>query len=161
LNPEYNLNSTAGSRLGANITEESRAKMSAAAQGRKHTKETKNLISLANKGINNPSFGKIPSKETKALISLARLGKSFISDSIKTKMSEESGTALRILDLETNETSEFSSITRAAKAMGVTQPPLSRRVKNTEGPFIVKKRYQVERVEQDKDSWSIIMLIEC
>ena len=65
-------------------------------------------------------------------------------------MSEESGTALRILDLETNETSEFSSITRAAKAMGVTQPPLSRRVKNTEGPFIVKKRYQVERVKPDK-----------
>lgn len=150
LNPEYNLNSTAGSRLGANISEESRAKMSAAAQGRKHTKETKNLISLANKGINNPNFGKIPSKETKALISLARLGKSFISDSIKTKMSEESGTALRILDLETNETSEFSSITRAAKAMGVTQPPLSRRVKNTEGPFIVKKRYQVEIVKPDK-----------
>jgi hypothetical protein len=54
LNPEYNLNSTAGSRLGANITEESRVKMRAAAQGRKHTEDTKNLISLANKGINNP-----------------------------------------------------------------------------------------------------------
>lgn len=146
LNPEYNLNSTAGSRLGANISNESRQKMSAAAIGRKHTEETKNLISLANKGINNPNFGKTHSKETKALISLARLGKSILSESVKAKMSEQSGTALRIIDLRTNETSEFTSITKAAKAMGVTQPPLSRRVKNSQGPFIVKKRYQVEKV---------------
>ena len=61
-------------------------------------------------------------------------------------MSEDTGTALRVLDLKTNETSVYTSITRAAKAMGVTQPPLSRRVKNTQGSFIVKKRYQVERV---------------
>lgn len=147
LNPEYNLNSTAGSRLGAKLSEESRLKMSQAAQGRKHTEETKNLISLATKDINNPNFGKTHSKETKALISLARLGKSFLSDSIKAKMSEESGTALRVLDLETNETSVYSSITKAAKGMGVTQPPLSRRVKNTQGSFIFKKRYQVEKIK--------------
>lgn len=150
LNPEYNLNPTAGSRFGANITEESRVKMSTAAQGRKHTEETKNLISLASKGMANHNFGKTHSKETKALISLARLGKSFLSDSIKAKMSEESGTALRITDLNTNETSEFSSITKAAKAMNVTQPPLSRRVKNTQGSFIVKKRYLVEKVDTEK-----------
>jgi len=150
LNPEYNLNPTAGSRLGANITEESRVKMSTAAQGRKHTEETKNLISLASKGINNHNFGKTHSEETKGLIARARLGKSFLSDSIKAKMSEESGTALRITDLKTNETSEFSSITKAAKAMNVTQPPLSRRVKNTQGSFIVKKRYLVEKVNSEK-----------
>lgn len=62
--------------------------MSILAQGRKHTEETKKLISLATKGINNPNFGKRHSEETKALITLARLGKSHISESIKAKMSE-------------------------------------------------------------------------
>jgi group I intron endonuclease len=120
--------------------------MSISAQGRKHTEETKNLISLANKGINNPNFGKIPSEETKALIALARLGKSHLSESIKAKMSEEMGTAIRVIDLKTNEITVYTSINKAAKAMGVTQPSLSIRVKNTQGSFIVKKRYQVEKV---------------
>lgn len=146
LKPEYNLNSTAGSRLGSILSEETREKMSISAKGHKHTEETKKLISLANKGINNPNFGKTHSEETKALISLARLGKSILSESIKSKMSEDSGTALKVIDLKTNETSVYTSITKAAKAMAVTQPPLSRRVKNTQGSFIVKKRYQVEKV---------------
>ena len=120
--------------------------MSKYAKGRKHTEQSKNLLSLANKGINHPNFGKTQSKETKAFISLARLGKNFLSESARDKMSESTGTALRVLDLKTNETSVYTSITRAAKAMGVTQPPLSRRVKNTQGSFIVKKRYQFERV---------------
>lgn len=146
LKPEYNLNSTAGSRLGSNHSEETRVKMSNSAQGRKHTEETKNQISLATKGINNPNFGKTHSEETKALISLARLGKSILSESMKEKMSEERGTALRVIDLKTNETSVYTSITKAAKGMGVTQPSLSIRVKNTQGSFIVKKRYQVEKI---------------
>lgn len=165
LKPEYNLNSTASSRLGSIHSQETREKMIISAQGRKHTEETKKLISLATKGINNPNFGKTHTEETKALISLARLGKSFLSESIKAKMSEESGTALKVLpgaarrleehplppggevlDLNTNETSVYTSITKAGKAMGVTQPALSRRVKNTQGCFIVKKRYRVEKV---------------
>lgn len=60
LKPEYNLNSTAGSRFGSRNSEETRIKMSVSAKkkGRKHTEETKNLISLATKSINNPNFGK-------------------------------------------------------------------------------------------------------
>lgn len=37
LKPEYNLNSTAGSRLGSVHTEETKLKMSKSATGRKHT----------------------------------------------------------------------------------------------------------------------------
>ena len=120
--------------------------MSIFALGHKHTEETKKLISLATKGINTPNLGKTHSEETKALISLARLGKSILSESMKAKMSEESGTALRVIDLKTNEISVYTSITKAAKALGMTQPPISRRVKNTQGSFMVKKRYQVEKV---------------
>lgn len=145
--PEYNLNPTAGSRFGSIYSEESRLKMSNSAKGRKHTEQSKNLLSLASRGINNPNFGKTHSEETKSLISLARTGKNFLSESAKDKMSEDTGTALRVLDLETNKTLIYTSITRAAKAMGVTSPSIGRRIKNTQGSFIVKKRYQVERVE--------------
>lgn len=145
--PEYNLNPVAGSRLGSTYSEESRLKMSNSAKGRKHTEQSKSLLSLAKKGINNPNFGKTRSKETKALISLARLGKSFLLESTKDRMSKSTGTSLKVLDLKTNETSIYTSITRAAEAMGVTRPPLGRRVKNSQGSFVVKKRYQVEKVE--------------
>ena len=147
LKPEYNINPTAGSRFGSTHLAETLLKMSKSAQGRKHSEETKKLLSLANKGMRNPNFGKTHSAETKALISLARLGKSILSESTKDKMSADRGTAIRVLDLKTNETSVYTSIARAAKAMGVTRPPLSNRIKETQGSIIVKKRFQVEKVK--------------
>lgn len=149
--PEYNLNPTAGSRLGSIHSEETKGIMSNTHKGHKLTEETKNLLSLANKGVNNPNFGKKHSAETKALISLARLGKSFISKSIKDKMSIDRGTAIRVLDLNTNEVSVYTSITRAAEYMGVTQPLLSKRLKETQGSIIVKKRFQVEKVNENSE----------
>ena len=97
--------------------------------------------------MNKPNFGKTHSKETRALITLAKLGKSFHSESMKLKMSIDSGTSLRVLDLITNETSVYPSITKAAKAMGVSQAAISKRFKNTTNTFIIKKRYKVEKVE--------------
>jgi len=42
----------------------------------------------------------------------------------------------------------YSSITKAAEAMGVSQASISKRFKNmTRGPLIFKKRYKVEKVE--------------
>ena len=96
--------------------------MSISALGRKHTEKTKKLISLATKDINNPNFGKTHSEETKALISLARLGKSILSEPMKAKMSEQNGTALRVIDLKINEISVYTSITKGAKAIGMAQP---------------------------------------
>jgi len=151
LNPVYNLNSIAGSRLGSTHSEETKRKMRNTAQGRKMSEQAKILLSLANKGMNNPNFGKTHRAETKALISTARLGKSFLSESIKDRMSVDSGTAVRVLDLATSELSVYPSITRAAKAMGVTQPPLSRRLKETQGSIIVKKRFQVEKVNENSE----------
>lgn len=151
LKPEYNINPTAGSRFGSTHLAETLLKMSKSAQGRKHSEETKKLLSLANKGMRNPNFGKTHSAETKALISLARLGKSILSESTKDKMSADRGTAIRVLDLKTNETSVYTSIARAAKAMGVTRPPLSNRIKETQGSIIVKKRFQVEKVKSTQE----------
>lgn len=150
--PTYNINSTAGSRLGSPHSEATKEKMSNLVKGRKLTEQTKKLLSLANKGINNANFGKRHSAETKALISLARLGKSFISESLKDKMSAERGISIKVLDLNTSLVSVYTSITRAAKAMGVTQPSLSKRLKETQGPIIVKKCFQVEKVNENSES---------
>lgn len=114
LKPKYNILTTAGSRLGSIHSEESRLKMSNSSKGRIFSEETKKLLSLAKKGMNNPNFGKTHSEETKALITLAKLGKSFLSESMKSKMSRDSGTSLRVLDLITNETYVYSSLTKAA-----------------------------------------------
>jgi group I intron endonuclease len=149
LKPEYNILTTAGSRLGYLHSKGARLKMSNSSKGRKFSEETKKLLSLAKKGMNNPNFGKTHSKETRALITLAKLGKSFLSESMKTKMSVNSGTPLSVLDLKTNETSMYYSITKAAEAMGVSQAAISKRIKNmTRDPFIIKKRYKVEIVEK-------------
>jgi len=148
LKPKYNILTTAGSRLGHIHSEEARLRMSNSSKGRKFSEETKKLLSLAKKGMNNPNFGKTHSEETKALISLAKLGKSVLSDTMKSKMSIDMGTPLKVLDLKTNETSMYSSITKAAEAMGVSQAAISKRFKKmTRDPFIVKKRYKVEKVE--------------
>jgi group I intron endonuclease len=148
LKPKYNILTTAGSRLGYIHSEEARLKMSNSSKGRKFSEETKKLLSLAKKGMNNPNFGKRHSKETRALITLAKLGKSFLSESMKSKMSIDRGTPLKVLDLKTNETSVYSSITKAADAMGVSQAAISKRFKNTsQDSFIIKKRYKVEKVE--------------
>jgi len=148
LKPNYNLNSIAGSRLGSIHSEESRLKMSKSAKGRKHTEETKKLFSLAKKGMNNPNFGITRSEKTKALYTLARLGKSFLSDSMKAKMSERSGTSLSVLDLKTNETSVYPSIKKAAEAMGVSQPAITNRLSKNLDTFVVKKQYQVKKVNK-------------
>jgi len=149
--PEYNLNPVAGSRLGSTHSKKSRENMSKSALGRKMSEQTKNLLSLANQGINNPNYGKNHSAETKALISLARLGKSILSESAKAKMSADSGWALRVLDLNTSEITVYTSVTKAAKAMGVTQPSLSKRLKETQGSIIVKKRFEIEKVNENSE----------
>jgi group I intron endonuclease len=148
LKPKYNILTTAGSRLGYIHSEEARVKMSNSSKGRKFSEDTKKLLSLAKKGMNNPDFGKTHGKEKRALITLAKLGKSVLSESMKSKMSIDSGTSLRVLDLITNETSVYPSITKAAEGMGVSQAAISKRFKNTtEDTFIIKKRYKVEKVE--------------
>lgn len=144
LKPEYNINLVAGSRLGTKHSAESLLKIGASAKGRKFTEETKKLLSLAKKGLNNPNFGKTHSEETKAKIREGRLGKSFLSEATKARISKDSGTAVKVLDLKTKENFEFTSITKAAEFIGVSQPALSVRFK-TPKSFVVKKRYHVEK----------------
>ena len=132
--------------MGSKHSDETRLKMSNQRKGRKFTEQHKTLISEATKGKNNPNFGKKHSKETKALISLSRLGKSFLSEEVKNRLSKDSGTAVKVINLTTNETTVYTSIIRAAKGMGVTHPSLSKRLKTSKGPILVKSLFKVELV---------------
>ena len=130
---------------GKTVSEETRAKISAARVGKLLLESTKVKLSIGNKGEKNPMFGKTHNEKSKALIRTARLGKSQLSELIKIKMSEASGTAIKVFDLKTNETSIYSSMKKAAKALGVTQPALSFRFK-TNNSFLLKERYQIEKL---------------
>jgi len=57
FSPEYNINPTAGSRLGA-----------------KHTEESREKLSIAKKGENHPNFGKSQSDHSQTKLSEAKMG---------------------------------------------------------------------------------------
>jgi len=140
LAPEYNILKIAGSLLGYKHSEETLKKF----RNRKHSEQSKKLMSEINLGKNNPRFGKTHTEETKALLRAARLGK-VLSESAKTKMSVDKGTAIKVFDKEMNVTSTFSSITRAAEGLGVTRQALLYHFKKSSS-FLFKGRYQIEKI---------------
>jgi hypothetical protein len=83
----YNIYRIAGSRLGFKVSTETLAKMSEANKGvnnpffgKTHSVETKTLLSEINKGEKHPNFGKTFSVETKALMSDAHKGKTLSAE---------------------------------------------------------------------------------
>lgn len=107
-------------------SEETKSKISATQQGKFHTEETKAKMSLSKKD-KKPRLGKTHSEETKKQISEAR------------------ATTIKVLDLETKETSTFSSMKKAAEALGVTHPALSKRFNGTTNSFVLRGRNQIEK----------------
>lgn len=143
LKPEYNILKIAGSSLGFKHTEETLIQM----RNRKHSVKTKAIMSEAKKGENHPLFGKTCSEETKSKISEARKGQKILEET-KAKMSAKKGTLVKVLDFETNETITYSSINKAAKALGVSQQRLSYHFQETNS-FILKDRYQLDKLKID------------
>jgi len=107
LKPEYNLLGTAGSSLGYLHSVGSIAKMSEAKKGNKN-RIGKSHSELAKAKMSEVHIGKILSDKTKAKMSEIKKGKKnplfgkTHSEETKNKMSEGLGTAVKVLDLETN-----------------------------------------------------------
>jgi hypothetical protein len=80
-------------------------------------------------------IGKTRSEETKAKMRAA-------------PRAPRKGTSLEVLDLETNATSTFASISKAAEALGISKQALSKRFKTTNS-FVLKGRYQIEKIKID------------
>jgi group I intron endonuclease len=121
LKPKYNILKAAISRL-----------------GKKHSLETKNLMSIKQKGINNPLFGKRHSYETRLKISESlkystrfqnsiKLRAKFISNETKLKrFLRTRGVKVKVFDLENNIIKEFPTIISVALYFNIHSKTVSR-----------------------------------
>lgn len=135
LQPEYNINPTAGSSKGYKHCEESKKKMRLAALGRTHTEEVKNFMSISRRNENNPFFGK------KHSVNVIKKLKELASNR---KYLPKSGIEVEITDLATKKTIVYNSIRKAAIAINSDIKTVLRREKlqNEKGlntPY--RKRY--------------------
>ena len=149
LKPEYNILTTAGSSFGFKHSQETLAKL----RGRKLSDETRGFMkqraigrhiglntlkrlwlkwvnTSSKKGKNNPLFGTHHSEETKAILS------------------EANGIAIKVFDKETNVTSNYTSMRKAAEGIGVVTSTLFYHFKKS-NCFCLKGRYQIEKVQID------------
>ena len=109
------------------------------------SEETKVLMSKANKGENNPMFGKTGKDHP-------MFGKTYShSEEAKAKISafqashtQKKSVKIQVTDLETNVTSSYTSIRKAAEVLGISHSGLSKRLKKTNS-FIFKARYRIEK----------------
>ena len=153
LEPQYNILKIAGSSLGFNHSEETKAKISkslkgiyvnekSALFGRSHMEETKVLMSLQKAGVNNPLFGKTHSEDTKDLMREKALGRKH-SDETKLKMSSVSGNMVNIYEKCSSEgfklIGTFVSARRAAKFLDMSGSTVIRYMKSG---AIYKDRYK-------------------
>lgn len=133
LKPKYNILKAANSRLGS-----------------LHSLETKALMSLKLKGINNPSFGKTLSQEVRMKISESNKAfwlKVKFKREIKPKTPETlskmslrtHGVSVKVFDKSNNLVKTFPTIASAAKHFGLSSNTISRiENKGTYANFIFK-----------------------
>lgn len=118
LKPEYNLTKVAGSCFGYKHTKETRAKMSAALTGRTLSAEHKANIGTANAGR-------------------------IFSTEHRNKLSVSKGTAVEVTDIKTGSVVEYTSLNKAAKALGIHIETLRRCVlakKVFNGTYLITKK---------------------
>jgi group I intron endonuclease len=121
LKPEYNLSPVTGSSKGYKHTGESLEKIGKATLGRTHTKEVRQLMRESRIGVNNPFYGKKHSEE--AIASLRLAGRSRTQPAVP-------GIEVEITDIETNITTTYPSIRKAANDINSDIKSLSRREKS-------------------------------
>jgi group I intron endonuclease len=105
LNPEYNILKIAGSRLGYKQSAESKAKIALSLTGRKISLITKSKQRIAKLGIARDDATRAKLKEH-----LNQLNKNILA--------KKNGIKVTVLDLETNITTEYDSIRKAAQSIG-------------------------------------------
>lgn len=116
LEPEYNILKVAGSLLGFNHTEETKAKLRLTITGRQRSEDIKSKISAS-------LLGHKHSEET-----IAKL-KEQMTDLKRKELVKLKGLGVTVLDLETNITTVYDSIRRAAEGIGCAQNSILRHEK--------------------------------
>ena len=73
-----------------------------------------------------------------------RFGKKHLDES-RLKISKSNGTAIEVLDLQTEERSNYLSMIKAAEALGCSAAALSKGLKKS-NPFVLKERFQIKKI---------------
>lgn len=154
LNPQYNILKIAGSSRYYKHLEITKAKISkslkgvyiktkSALFGRRHTEETKKLMSLKKAGENNPLYAKTQSEETKKLMKQKALGRKHSYDT-KIKMSTKRGNPVNIYEKCSSDgfklIGSFVSARRAAKFLEISGSTVIRYMNSG---AIFKDRYKL------------------
>jgi group I intron endonuclease len=112
LKPHYNICKTAGSTFGKKHSMQTRNKLSMGNKGNKnpmfgktHSKETRLKISMANKGINSYMYGKVQPYEVRKKIGLA--------------FRNRGGVSIKVYDKSNNFIKEFSTIISVANYFNI------------------------------------------
>lgn len=133
LNPEYNILKIAGSRLGSKQSLETKNKISLALIGHKSSDLTKRKQRIAKQGVTRDEF------------TAAKL-KKHLTELNKNMLAKKKGIKVTVLDLNTNITTEYDSMRKAAQAMGSYAHVLSKhenlQLKGYGQPF--KGRYVIK-----------------
>jgi group I intron endonuclease len=119
LKPEYNILKNASNSSGYKHTQKSIEKITKSTLGKKRSLDIRKAMSVSRMGNLNPMFGKVVSNITRAKISSTLKG-------TKNKPSFP----VEVLDLENNQTTNYSSMREAARSIGANYSTLIRRGKN-------------------------------
>lgn len=131
FNPEYN------------IAKDPTAPMS----GRKHSDETKIIMSETKKGENNPMFGKNHSDETKTKISGAITGENHpMYGKPKPEGAGRLSQQIEVTDIKNNQTASYDSIREAARALNCDSSAIryylkSKKINPYKGRYVFQKRF--------------------
>jgi group I intron endonuclease len=141
LNPEYNIDPTAGSRLGSLHDEEAKAKMRAAHVGRELSVIQKEHLAK----LIAANVGRKHEEATKIKQSVAALGRE-VSVETRAKLVAASTTAVKIkvIDMETGKPTIYDSARRAAEVIGCSHKLILARI-NANSQKLIRDRFLVLR----------------
>lgn len=147
LKPCYNLNPIAASSLGYKHSEEALAKLSANMTARM-TGRTVSDETRANLSAGRFPTGRVLTPEERAKISAARTGIKF-TDEHRAKLSEAmtaiNGVAVVVTNIKTGVPEEFSTMTEAGAALGVSRTTIKKVIQSGK---IFRDSYIIELKEQ-------------
>jgi group I intron endonuclease len=117
-----------------NIAQDPTAPMS----GRKHSDDTKIIMSEANKGKNHPNYGKTLPEETKKKISDTMVGNTNASN-------QPNSQSIEVTDITNNTTISYDSIHEAARALNCNESSIRYHLKSNSKKFY-KGKYTFKKL---------------
>lgn len=123
--------------------------------GRVHSPETRKLMSFARKGDKHPLFGTKVSDEVRKKMSDSVKGENHnnfgkvTSEAVKAKIIKTKGTAVSVIDLQTNENVVYFSGNQAIKALSIGKGTFISHLKSGKP---LKNRYIITKVDSNTET---------